>query len=203
MTKEKKAKGKKKEKKRKKKEKKIMKKKKWKNIYTLLKRLQSWLLKRLKNLASQKEEKKYAWMCTTNLVANSASLWYTIWKNDFTTPDLCNPTQQVIVCVICNPLAFRICNDHLVRLQNFSFHIIHKHIFYEKQSQNAPVFVPTYQRLACPGNDSFEFQLPTRPNPIFCLPQLVDTLTIWPSSKQAAFDETGIYTVFQGEVMIG
>ena len=42
MTKEKKAKGKKKENKRKKKEKKIIKKKKWKNIYTLLERLQSY-----------------------------------------------------------------------------------------------------------------------------------------------------------------
>ena len=41
MTKEKKAKGKKKKEKRKKKEKKVMTKKKWKNIYTLLKRLQS------------------------------------------------------------------------------------------------------------------------------------------------------------------
>ena len=54
MAKEKKARGKMKKEKRKKKEKK----KKWKNIYTLLKRLQSWLLKRLKNFASQKEGKK-------------------------------------------------------------------------------------------------------------------------------------------------
>ena len=57
MTKERKAKGKKKKEKRKKKEKKAIKKKKWKNIYALLKRLQSWLLKRLKNLASHEEEK--------------------------------------------------------------------------------------------------------------------------------------------------
>ena len=68
MTKEKKAKGKKKKEKRKKKEKKVMTKKKWKNIYTLLKRLQSWLLKTLKNLASQEEEEKYTWICTEYLV---------------------------------------------------------------------------------------------------------------------------------------
>ena len=53
MAKEKKVRGKMKKEKRKKKEKK----KKWKNIYTLLKRLQSWLRKRLKRLALYKGPK--------------------------------------------------------------------------------------------------------------------------------------------------